>query len=555
MQKDKQFYDRFFTNYPLEIHDSVPRFLAVASLLKGKVLDVACGTGTLSKYFSGDYCGVDISDVAIAKAKKRRRQDARFYQADFTKDAFVSKEKFDCAYLGEFLEHIENDGFVFNNLADVLVPNGRIIVSVPNGDRVPDESHCRIFTVASIRRDYSKYGKIKFHTWEGFHDRILFSIELGNAEPEEISLVMIVKNEQKGIEKAITSVLEFVDKVIVSVDSGTIDKTKEIAEMYADEVRVHEWKNDFSQARNEADENVSTKWILFLDGHEYVESVGNVREKMKQDIDGIFVTVRLENNMTFLYPRIYRNGLKFKNAVHNLVETPRKTAETGFVIVHDRDNLQDAEASERRNKQRQEMLPAFMKKQIAENPENARAHFHLANYYMMIPDLKGAIKHYKKVVKFSYMHDEVYMAYLSIGRIHFGLGHNLRALWFFNKADALIPDRWETHRVLGGFYFMQQHWQKAVEHLIDALGQNKRHYTYEPMAQNLPEIWDMIGHCFEKLDQPEKTVVAWERAMELSETPKQKAFFMEKLKLAKLLVSDGKESQVKIPVEDRNDAQ
>ena len=555
MQKDKQFYDRFFTNYPLEIHDNVPRFRVVASLLKGKVLDVACGTGTMSKYFSGDYCGVDISDVAIVKAKKNRRQDAKFFVADFTKSEFHIKEKFDSVYMGEFLEHIEKDDVVFENLMRIISPYARIVVSVPNGKRVPDESHCRIFTVAQIRRDYSKYGKVRFHNWEGFHDRILFSIEVGEADPLDCSLVMICKDEGKGIEKAITSALEFVDRVIVSVDSQTIDNTKEIAEMYADEVRVHEWRDDFSQARNEAQENVETKWILFLDGHEFVESFGKAKEKMKEDIDGVFVTIRMENKMTFLYPRIYRNGLKFKNAVHNLVETPRKTADTSFVIVHDRDNLQDAEAAERRNKQREKMLPAFMKKQIAENPENARAHFHLANYYMMVPELKLAIRHYKKVIKYSYMHDEVYMAYLSIGRIHFGLGHNFRAMWFFNKADALIPNRWETNRVLGGFYFLQEHWSKAVDHLVKALGQNERHYTYEPMEQNRIEIWDMIGHCFEKMDQPEKTVIAWERALELSETPSQKSFFMEKLKLAKLLVKNGKEATISIPVQDRNDAQ
>lgn len=555
MQKDKQFYDRFFTKYPTNIHDSVSRFLAVANLLSGKCLDVACGTGTLSKYYTGDYTGVDVSDVAIKKAKAERRKDAHFFQADFAKDAFVLQEKFDCAYLGEFLEHIENDKIVFDNVLELVKPAGRIVVSVPNGNRIPDESHCRIFTVASIRRDYSKYGKVRFHTWEGFHDRILFSIELGEADQLDCTLVMICKDEGKGIEKAITSALEFVDRVVVSVDSQTRDNTKEIAEMYADEVRVHEWKNDFSQARNEAQENVQGKWILFLDGHEYVENFGKAKEKMKQDLDGIFVTIRMENKMTFLYPRIYRVGLKFRNAVHNLVETPRKTADTSFVIVHDRDNLQDAEASERRNKQRAEMLPAFMKKQIAENPKNARAHFHLANFYMMIPDLKGAIRHYKQVVKWSYMHDEVFMAYLSIGRIHFGLGHNFRALWFFNKADSLIPDRWETNRVLGGFYFLQEHWSKAVDHLVKALGQNKRHYTYEPMEQNRVEIWDMIGHCFEKLNQPEKTVTAWQRAMELCEEPKQKAFFMEKLQLAKLLVKDGKEARVSIPVQDRNDAQ
>lgn len=555
MQKDKQFYDRFFTKYPTNVHDHAPRFRAVAELLTGKVLDIACGTGTLSKYWAGDYTGVDVSDVAISKAKAERRKDAHFFVADFAKDAFVLKEKFDCAYLGEFLEHIADDKVVFSNLKDLLKDGARVVASVPNGERVPDESHCRIFTVASIRRDYSKYGKITFHTWEGFHARILFSIEWGEPSTEEMTLVMIAKDEAKGIETSIVSALPLVDRVVVSVDDATTDETKQIAEMYADELRTHHWESNFSKARNEASENVKSRWILFLDGHEYIESFGGVREKMKQDLDGIFVTVRMENGMTFLYPRIYRTGLQFKNAVHNLVETKTKTAETGFVIVHDRDNLQSAEASERRNAQRAEMMPRLLKEQIKKNPESARAHFHLANFHMTEMNFKEALKEYKKVIKYSYMHDEVYMAYLQVGRIRYQNGQNIRALFNFNRADALIPDRWESARVLGGFYFLQGHYKNALRFLIRALGQNKRHFMYEPLEKNLPEIWDMIGHCFAKFDRNEEAWESWNRASELETDPKRKAFFAEKAKLVGSLCGKSNEPPVKIPVEDRNEAQ
>lgn len=555
MQKDKEFYDRFFTKYPVNIHDNVSRFRAVSALLSGKCLDVACGTGTLANYYAGEYCGVDISDVAIKKAKQERRKNARFFVANFAKDAFVLKEKFDCAYLGEFLEHISDDRIVFSNLKDMLKDNARVVVSVPNGERVPDESHCRIFTVASIRRDYSKYGKITFHTWEGFHDRILFSIEFGQPNNEEMTLVMICKDEAKGIETAIISALPIVDKIVVSVDDATTDKTKEIAEMYADELRTHKWENDFSKARNEASENVKTRWILFLDGHEFVESFGSVREKMKQDVDGIFVTIRMENGMTFMYPRIYRTGLQFKNAVHNLVETKTKIADTGFVIVHDRDNLQSAEAAERRNQQRNEMMPRLLKEQIKKNPKSARAHFHLANFYMTALDFDQALKHYKKVIKYSYLHDEVYMAYLQVGRIRYQNGQNIRALFNFNRADALIPDRWESGRVLGGFYFLQGHYKNALRFLIRSLGQNKRHFMYEPMEKNLPEIWDMIGHCFAKFDRNEEAWESWNRASELETDEKRKKLFAEKARLIGTLCGKSNEPPVKIPVEDRNEAQ
>jgi SAM-dependent methyltransferase/Tfp pilus assembly protein PilF len=531
MQKNKQFYDNFYTIYPVDIHNNPDRFRAVSDLLSGKTIDVGCGTGTLSEYYSGDYTGVDVSTIAIGKARSVRRKDAHFFVADFAKDAFILKEKFDSAYLGEFLEHISDDSIVFSNLKDLLKDNARIVASVPNGDRVPDESHCRTFTVASIRRDYSKYGKVRFHNWNGFYDRILFSIEFNNFEPDKIALVMICKDEQKGIEKSIVSALSLVDKVVVSIDDATTDKTKEIAEMYADELRSHHWENDFSKARNEAGENVRDLWVLFLDGHEYIESFGNIKEKLKLDVDGIFVTIRMETGMTFMYPRIYKGHLKFKNAVHNLVECNTKSADPNFVIVHDRENLQAKEAVERRNAQRNEIMPTELKKQLKVNPKNSRAHFHLANFYIMNNQLVPALKHYKKTVKYSLSHDEVFMAYLQIGRIHMQLGHSIRALWNFKSADDLIPDRWESARVLGGFYLLEGNFDKAVVYLIDALRQNKRHYTYEPMTRNYAEIWDLIGHCFNKLNRNEEAKEAWERALELAETDGMKGMLKQKIQL------------------------
>jgi tetratricopeptide (TPR) repeat protein len=412
---------------------------------------------------------------------------------------------------------------------------------------VPDESHCRIFTVASIRRDYSKYGKVRFHNWDGFHDRILFSIELNNFEPDKIALVMIVKDEAKGIEKSIISALELVDRVVVHVDNKTSDGTEKIVNMYADEWQFFTWENDFSKARNKAGENVRDLWVLFLDGHEYIESFGNIKEKLKFDVDGIFVTIRMETGMTFMYPRVYRGRLKFKNAVHNLVECNTKSADPNFVIVHDRDNLQDKEVVERRNAQRNEMMPVELKKQLKVNPKNSRAHFHLANFYMMNAEIKQALKHYKKTVKYSLSHDEVFMAYLQIGRIHMQLGHSIRALWNFRSADELIPDRWESARVLGGFYLLEGNFDKAVVYLVDALRQNKRHYTYEPMTRNYAEIWDLIGHCFNKLNKNKEAKEAWERALEVAETDGMKGMLKQKIELIASILP------THLPVKDLNE--
>lgn len=534
MQKDKQFYDDFFNQYPVDVHNNPERFRAVSKLLSGRVLDVACGTGSLSDYFNGEYLGVDHSSVAIEKAKETRRKYASFLVADFAKDAFVWHKQFDCAYLGEFLEHIEDDKIVFSNLFDLIVPGGKIVISVPNADRVPDESHCREFTVPQIRRDYSKYGKITFHNWSGFKDRLLFSIQLGVPQTNEISLVMICKDEGIGIENAIVSVLPYVDNVVVSIDSKTTDNTEEIARLYADEVKMHIWTDNFSAVRNEAQKDVKSKWILFLDGHEFIESVGKLDEALMFDVDGILTTIKMENGLTFMYPRLFRSHLQFENAVHNAIDCKTTQPLPEFVIVHDRNNAQSIESIKFREEQRDRMIPQLMQKKLDENPKDQRALFNLANWHMTKNHLKEAIHFYKRCIKVTPNSDEKYFLQAQVGISHQLLGNDLRATWAFFDLEKICPDRWETKRLIGGIYMQREQFEKAVDYLVYALEPNKQKYLYNIFEHSLVELWDCIGMCFNALDNPAEAAIAWEQAEEHSTDDRQKSFFATKVRFARM---------------------
>ena len=60
-----------------------------------------------------------------------------------------------------------------------------------------------------------------------------------------ISLCMIVKNEEKVLSRCLDSVKEIVDEIII-IDTGSTDKTKEIAKKYTNKVLDFKWINDFS---------------------------------------------------------------------------------------------------------------------------------------------------------------------------------------------------------------------------------------------------------------------------------------------------------------------
>jgi glycosyltransferase involved in cell wall biosynthesis len=86
--------------------------------------------------------------------------------------------------------------------------------------------------------------------------------------PVRLSQCMIVKNEEKNIERALTWGKNIVCEQIV-VDTGSTDRTVEIAERMGAKVFRFEWIGDFSAAKNFALSKANGNWIAFLDADEY----------------------------------------------------------------------------------------------------------------------------------------------------------------------------------------------------------------------------------------------------------------------------------------------
>ncbi len=88
--------------------------------------------------------------------------------------------------------------------------------------------------------------------------------------PEGISLCMIVKNEERFLAECLESVKGVVDEINI-IDTGSTDRTVEIARSYGANVDFREWRNDFAWARNEAIQMATRRWTLILDADEELE--------------------------------------------------------------------------------------------------------------------------------------------------------------------------------------------------------------------------------------------------------------------------------------------
>ena len=64
-----------------------------------------------------------------------------------------------------------------------------------------------------------------------------------------ISLCMIVRDEEDVLERCLNSAADLVDEIII-VDTGSTDRTREIAQKFTDKVLSFPWIDDFAAARN-----------------------------------------------------------------------------------------------------------------------------------------------------------------------------------------------------------------------------------------------------------------------------------------------------------------
>jgi glycosyltransferase involved in cell wall biosynthesis len=86
-----------------------------------------------------------------------------------------------------------------------------------------------------------------------------------------VSLCIIVKNEEKFIDKCLSSASDVVNEIII-VDTGSTDDTIKIAEGYNAQIYHFTWNDSFSDARNFSISKARFDWILLLDADEMLDA-------------------------------------------------------------------------------------------------------------------------------------------------------------------------------------------------------------------------------------------------------------------------------------------
>ena len=331
-----------------------------------------------------------------------------------------------------------------------------------------------------------------------------------------LALCMIVKNEEKGIERAILSCLDFVDEIVISIDTQSTDETETIARRYADVVKFHHFEDDYSAARNSCHQGVKSDFILFLDGHEYVKDYPKLAEHLAIDCEGLLCTVEMENGMKFRNPRIYKNGMQFENPIHELQKMTKIYPYPEFIVQHDRAGGQNLSAVLERNAQRKDQVTNIIGAQFEKNPQDIRAAFHLGLFYAGSGAHRQAIHYFNRYLKYSKNKNERWYVFFNRALCQLALNRCFRAYWSASRADDEIADRWEIAKLKGLIFYQRRKFAKAIEAFVASFKINLGDESYKPWKRDETGTWNLIGECFYNLGNYFKSSTAFSRASDLA---------------------------------------
>lgn len=159
---------------------------------------------------------------------------------------------------------------------------------------------------------------------------------------------MIVKNEEDTLERCLTSVDDLMDEIII-VDTGSTDKTIEVANKFKCKVFNFKWIDDFSAARNFAFSKASMDYILWLDADDVLLLEDRQKFKtLKKNIDNSVDSYSMiynygfdkHGNITFNFRRnrlVKReNNFLWNGVVHEYIDISGKVVDTDICITHKR---------------------------------------------------------------------------------------------------------------------------------------------------------------------------------------------------------------------------
>lgn len=218
---------------------------------------------------------------------------------------------------------------------------------------------------------------------------------------QTIGAAIIAKNNDATIAATLQSIQRLCQQIVI-VDTGSSDRTSEIALKYGAEIHYSLWNNSFAEARNHALEFLRTDWILIIDTDEILKSF-NLDEfnniTNNPDCGGIKVQIDnlLENGLISRheYPRIIRNDkrIKFQGNIHEQVS---ESIERAGMQIYKSNICIEHTGYKEKNQEKIDRNKQLLESQLKQNGDDWTK-YHLANTEFSNGELSQAERHYLQI--------------------------------------------------------------------------------------------------------------------------------------------------------------
>lgn len=309
-----------------------------------------------------------------------------------------------------------------------------------------------------------------------------YNVKKSNNRLPTISLCMIVKNEEENLAKALNPVKEAVDEIII-VDTGSTDRTVEIAKSFGAKVYYYEWNDDFASARNEGLKYATCDWILSMDADDEMrgEDILRLKEFLRDtDALGFYIPIfseledrisNIKSTMVNYLIRVFRNDprIKFSRRIHEYVaqsiyDIGGKIGKIDIPVFH-RGYL-DKEALKKKINRNKRLIELALE----ENPEDHSLLVYLGRTYVILGEIDKAEEYYRKAIEMVERGNKRYAslfflqsAYVDLAVLLIGKDRLDEAVEYFNKAIAIDPNSPDIYYYIGNAYYNKGMFKEAYE--------------------------------------------------------------------------------------------
>lgn len=421
------------------IESAILRITGSGLRSKVRVLDYGCAHGhyaiPLAKLFPDHYFfGVDINDRAIDTAKRWATRDGvanvEFLHGTIDDVAGV----YDIIYAGEVLEHVPDYLGMLEKLRARLASHGTLVVTTPMGrwEWVGTEpfktgrQHLHhferndILDICAGMSPVLQYAPASSpEVSGGFLGSWVWSVmpgdkpfqpidyerKLAAIRPRQtIGACLIVKDGEESLYKCISSIVDWVDEVVICIDPTTTDDTRTTIERLKQRnpwtpIRVFTLErpvleSGFATARNFSIDQTDCDWVLWMDADEVALHPERYWVLLREGCFNAWSTPQIHYStepaqvLTTDYPcRVFRNhnGVQFYGTVHEHPEDKPGHSINHAMIEPAIQYLHNGYVDEQvRRKRYQRNLPLLMR-DLQENPDRK------LNKYLHLRDIAQGI--------------------------------------------------------------------------------------------------------------------------------------------------------------------